>query len=131
MNSEDQEAEQVIRKALAVEWHLPLVYIYGRVRGRDQKQQLRTAEDWLKQHPKDACLLLTLGRLCLRSELWGSARDYFSESLRIKPEAETYAELARLLEAMGERQRSIELYQLAVNSSASTLPELPLPKKMS
>lgn len=128
LNSEEQEAEQLTRKALNNEWHVPLVYLYGRIRGRDIKQQLRQAEEWLKPHPKDAYLLLTVGRLSLRNELWGSARDYLTQSLQIKPEAETYAELARLLENMGERQSSMDFYQKALNLTTEGLPELPMPK---
>lgn len=128
INAEDQEAEQLIRKALAKEWHSGMAYLYGRLRGRDARQQLTTAEGWLKQHPRDAALLLTLGRLCLRNEIWGGARDYFNESLRIKRDPETYAELARLLDNMGEHQRSADYYQQALGLTTESLPELPMPK---
>lgn len=129
INSEDQEAEQIIRKALAREWHPDMVYVYGRIRGRDAKQQLRTAEDWLRTHHRDAGLLLTLGRLSLRNHVWGSARDYFNESLRIKRDPEVYAELARLLEHLGEQQKSADFYQQALSLTTEPLPELPLPVK--
>ena len=128
INFEDQEAESLVRKALSKEWHPGLVHLYGRLRGRDPRQQLTTAEAWLKQHPRDAVLLLTLGRLCLRNEIWGSSRDYFNESLRIKRDPETFAELARLLESLGETQRSSDYYQQALGMAALGLPELPQPK---
>lgn len=128
LNFEDQEAESLIRKTLGKEWHPGMVYLYGRLRGRDVRQQLTLAETWLKQHPKDATLLLTLGRLCLRNNIWGSARDYFNESLRIQRNPEVYAELARLLENMGEQQRSSDYYQQALSLTTEGLPELPMPK---
>ncbi len=128
INFEDQEAETLVRKALNKEWHPGLVHLYGRLRGRDPRQQLTVAEGWNKQHPRDPVLLLTLGRLCLRNEIWGSARDYFAESLRIKRDPEACAELARLLENLGETQRSSDYYQQALSMAAVGLPELPQPK---
>lgn len=128
LNAEDNEAEQIIRKALGRDWHSELVYWYGRVHGSDVGLQLRTAEYWLKQHPHDPALLLTLGRLCLRNQIWGSARDYFKESLRIKRSAEAYAELARLVDSMGEHERGADYYVQALNLNIEQLPDLPLPK---
>jgi hypothetical protein len=54
------------------------------VRGDDPARQLQTAEGWLKDHPQDASLLLTLGRLSLQNRLWGKARDYLESSLRME-----------------------------------------------
>lgn len=127
---EDAEAEVFIRKALAKEWDADLVYLYGRVRGADSRQQMRIAEDWLAAHPQDPMLLLTLGRLSMRNELWGKARDYFKESLRYQRNPEVYAELARLLESMGEHQRGADYYQLGLGLTIGALPDLPLPKRL-
>jgi HemY protein len=129
LNFEDQEAELLIRKAVLKEWHQGMVYLYGRLRGRDSRQQMRTAEEWLVNHPQDPILLLTLGRLSMRNELWGKARDYFKESLRIKRDPEVYAELARLLDNMGEHQKGTDYYQLGLGLTMPPLPDLPQPKK--
>ena len=48
--------------------------------------------------------------------------------LRIKRDPETFAELARLLESLGETQRSSDYYQQALGMAALGLPELPQPK---
>lgn len=130
VNSEDQEAELLIRKALVKDWHSDMVYVYGRLRGRDLRQQIRTAEDWLVNHTQDPVLLLTLARLSMRNQLWGKAREYFKESLRIQRDPEVCAELARLLEAMGEHQKSTDYYQMGLGLTTNALPELPLPKKL-
>lgn len=127
---EDAEAEVFIRKALNKEWDSDLVYLYGRVRGADSRQQMRQAEDWFAAHPQDPMLLLTLGRLSMRNELWGKARDYFKESLRLQRHPEAYAELARLLESMGEHQRGADYYQLGLGLTIGALPDLPLPKRL-
>lgn len=128
-SAEDQEAEMQLRKHLSREWCAAMVPLYGRLRGADLRAQMRMIENWLEQHPKDAQLLLALGRLSLRNQLWGKARDYFLESLRCAPSPETCAELARLLDAMGEGPQSHTYYQQALDLALPPLPEMPLPPK--
>jgi HemY protein len=128
--SEDQEAELLLRKALSKQVHPEMVYIYGRVRGSDIRLQLRVVEDLHVQHPRDAQLLFCLGRLSMRNQLWGKARDCFRDSLSIRHDPEICAELARLLENMGEHQKSMDYYQMGLGLTTNALPELPLPKKL-
>ncbi|MEJ2406478.1 MAG: heme biosynthesis HemY N-terminal domain-containing protein, partial [Candidatus Thiodiazotropha sp.] len=52
--------EPLIASSLAKQWHSELVLIYGRIELNDPTHQLTVAEGWLKQHPEDAGLLLTL-----------------------------------------------------------------------
>ncbi len=58
-----EEAEEVLRKALKQGYDERLVRLYGQLRGRDPARQLQTAEALLKQHPQAPQLLLALGRL--------------------------------------------------------------------
>ena len=105
------EAEELLRHFLKQHYDTALVRLYGLLHGRDLGKQLQAAEGWLKQHPQDAGLLLTLGRLCLHSQLWGKAKDYLESSLVFQRHPETCAELARLLAQLGELERSNSLYQ--------------------
>lgn len=107
----DAQAEEVLRTAIKREYHSHLARLYGLVRGSDPSKQLNAAEGWLKQHPDDPSLLLSLGRICLQSRLWGKARDYLESSLRMQRNPETCAELARLLVQLGETDRSNQLFQ--------------------
>jgi HemY protein len=107
----DTQAEEVLRTALKRDYHSHLARLYGLVRGSDPSKQLQAAEGWLKQHPEDPSLLLSLGRICLQSRLWGKARDYLETSLRMQRNPETCAELARLLAQLGETGRSNQLFQ--------------------
>ena len=50
-------------------------------------------------------LLRVAGALCLREQLWGKARSYLNESLRIAKQPETLVALARLAEAVGDEAR--------------------------
>lgn len=122
-----EEAEEVLRKALKQGYDSRLVRRYGMLRGRDPLRQLQTAEGLLKQHPQDPVLLLSLGRLCLQNNLWGKAREYFEISLEFSRSAETCAELARLLAHQGDLQQSNRLLQESLGLLAQPLPQLPQP----
>ena len=123
-----EEAEEVLRSALKRGYDSRLARFYGVLRGADPARQLQTAELWLKQHPNDPALLLTLGRLCLQNQLWGKARDYFETSLRLERHPETCAELARLLAQLGELERSNQLLLESHNLLHQGLPSLPQPQ---
>ena len=104
-------AEPLIRNALKQEWNSELVRLYGVIDGADVKTQLRYAEQWLDSMENDPVLLLTLGRLSLRSQLWGKARSYFEASIGANGPPEAYNELAHLLENMGERELATKYYR--------------------
>jgi HemY protein len=90
-------------------------------------EQLLAAEQWLKDRPNNAELLLALGRLSLRNELWGKAREYFETSLRLRRSREGLAELSRLSAHMGDEEMSIKLMMQGL-ANDNGLPKLPMPK---
>ncbi|KAA1189192.1 heme biosynthesis protein HemY [Pseudohalioglobus sediminis] len=122
-------ADKVIVRALKQHWDSNLVREYGYVVGQDSAKQLATAEAWLPAHPDDAQLLLTLGRLAARGELWGKARDYFERSYRQERTAEVCAELGRLLVALGEPKVAGAYYREGLLLRETGLPELPMPER--
>ena len=124
----DDEAESLLRKAIKLGYDTRMVRLYGLLRSKDAAKQLQLAEGWLQQHPKDPLLLLSLGRLCLSNELWGKARDYFEASLLLQADADSCAELARLLAQMGEIERSNQLLQQGLGLLGQRLPGLPQPQ---
>ncbi|AHL74000.1 heme biosynthesis protein HemY [Stutzerimonas stutzeri] len=107
----EEKAEEVLYAALKREFDNLLIERYGRVRGREPSRQLAHAETWLKAHPGNPELLLALGRLSLRNEFWGKARDYLEASLQLEHRPQTCAELARLLAQLGDKERSNRLFQ--------------------
>ena len=121
------EAEEVLRTALKRQYDSHLARLYGLLRGSDPARQLQTAEAWLKDHPNDPSLLLTLGRLCLQTSLWGKARDYLESSLRLQRNPEACAELARLLAQLGDTERSNQLFQEGLGLLDERLLATPLP----
>lgn len=124
---DEAQAETLLRKVLRNHWSDELINLYGRIEGLKPDEQLLAAERWLRDRPNNAELLLALGRLSLRNELWGKAREYFDTSLRLRRSRETMAELSRLNAHMGEGETSMKLLmQGLVNDSG--LPDLPMPR---
>lgn len=124
---DEAQAETLLRKVLRNHWSDELINLYGRLEGTQPEEQLILAEQWLKDRPNNAELLLALGRISLRNELWGKAREYFETSLRLRRNRETLAELSRLNAHMGEKDTSIKLLMQGLVQD-SGLPDLPMPK---
>lgn len=110
-------AEPLIRNALKQAWSDNLVHLYGVIDCADVKTQLANAEAWLKSHENSAMLLLTLGRLCLRSGLWGKARTYLEASVGADDLPEAYNELGHLLEKLGEPDKAIACYRKGLSNT--------------
>lgn len=129
--NQDTEAGALLTRFLKQSWSDKLVAMLGFVNSKQPKQQLQMMEAWLKDKPGNPVLLLTLGRLSLRNQLWGKAREYFEQALRATSNgelsAEINAELGRLLDHLGEHEKSLACYQRAMNFLEYKLPQLPLP----
>jgi HemY protein len=116
-----QDAHRIVEEGLERLWDSALLAIYSECLGTDVRQQLERAEMWLEQHPRDAVLLLTLGRLCARQGLWGKARSYLEASLSIEPTHSAHLELGRLLEREGKPAEAAAEYQKALEVTLQQL----------
>ena len=101
----------LLSAALNSQWHQDLVERFGVLTMANMEKQLSTAEKWLLKHPQDADLLLALGRICMRLEFRGKAKDYLHSALELDPQPSVYFELAQLLQAMGESEDGAEMYR--------------------
>ncbi|MBS0288967.1 MAG: hypothetical protein JSS07_02870 [Proteobacteria bacterium] len=105
------EAESILRSALKHEWQEDLIRLYGHLAHPSSQKLLNLAESWLNTHPQSPSLLLTLGRLCVRQQLWGKAQRYFEASLSLNPDPETYAELGSLLEKLNKPELGAQYFK--------------------
>ena len=104
-------AEQDIRRRLTAEWDSELAGAYGELEPRDVPAAIRHAEGWLAEHPDDGSLLLALGRLCRKAQLWGKARSYLETGLSFRESRQGWLELAELLEELDEKEAADEAYR--------------------
>ncbi len=118
LTGQETEAASVLTAFLKKHWSDDVVAVLGHFNSGKPQQQLALLENCLKQHPDSAVLLLALGRVSVRNQLWRKARDYFDKALLsttdVAQQAQINAELARLLEQLGEREKSLLCYQRAV-----------------
>lgn len=110
-----ERAEEMLRTQLNQEVDVQLLQAYAQLPHKRPELAVQNAERWLEQVPSNALALYALGKLCLQAELWGKARDYFQASLLQDPQPKVYAELARLLNQMGDYKRSIQLLTASIN----------------
>ena len=113
-------AEKILSKAIHGQPHPQWINLYGLLLCADPKKPLTTAERWLDKNQSPE-LLLTLGRLCLQNKQWGRAVDFFEKSLAQQESPEAYAELARLLDYMGENKKSDHYCKKGLLASTTTL----------
>jgi len=112
--SDWQGLSEWIEKSLSKQWDDRLAYQYGRIDFGPAFTHLKHAEKWLKQQPHNPVLFLTLGRLACRGQLWGQARHYFTESLQLRPELETFHAMAKCYEAEGLESEAALIYKEAI-----------------
>lgn len=125
------EAVSIVEGSLERQWNDVLVRRYALLSlpldSSSAAKQLQRAEFWLVTRPQDAVLLLTLGRLSLRNQLWGKARDYFERSLTLAPDAEVFAELARLLQNLREPERNPHYLRPHTSTMGAGMRKFPQP----
>jgi len=121
-------AESLLKNAVNKSWDTDLVYMYGLVNGTNAASQLSYAESWIVGHDTDPDLMLTLGRLCLRNQLWGKAIEFLEICINHHGRPEAYYILARLLERMGEKDRALALFLQGLGESVEKT-DIMLPKQ--
>lgn len=117
---EEQTAKEIIERSLERQWDSDLAKLYGKCAAKDPLKQIERAEKWLGAHPRDAGLLLSLGTLCTRQELWGKAQSYLEASLAVEPGYDAHVALAQLLEKMHRPDDACRQYRLGVESALRT-----------
>ena len=104
-------AQAIIEQALDREWSPGLVALYGEAATDEALPQIERAEKWLRGHARDAALLLALGKLCMRQQLWGKAQSYIEASLALEPTHDGHMTLAALMEQLGKPNEAVQHFR--------------------
>jgi len=117
---------EIVERSLDAEWDSDLAALYADCDSADTVHQIERAERWLPAHSADAALLLTLGRLCARQELWGKAQNYIDASIAVEPTYQSHFAAAKLHEKLGNAEpaqrhyrRSLDLALVKLRESAA------------
>lgn len=103
-----------LESALRREWSSELADTYGLLAGGDLDARLRRVEGWLDAHPNDPALLLAAGRVCVRAQLWGKARQYLERSLALAPSSGAWEALGETLAGQGDAERAQRCWRNAL-----------------
>ena len=107
-----KEAGPLIEAFMNNDWSDQLVYQYGLIQLDNLNGQVKRAEHWMKKHPNNPWLLLTLGRLLKANNQADEAEGCLRESLVHGERGETYQALAEVLAmAPGNGPAVLEAYQ--------------------
>ena len=107
--------ESLLRRCLQKQFSEQLIELYGEI--QDNKARLNFAEGLLKTNPHSASLYLCLGRISQANQLWGKAKTYFEDSIKLRPTPVAYAHLGALLEQLGDHASACDAYRQGLTSS--------------
>jgi HemY protein len=110
-------ARKIIENRLETSWDDALVALYGECQEGEALERIARAEDWLKGRPRDAQLLLTLGRLCRTQQLWGKAQSYLEASSAVQPTRAAHLQLAELFDQLERPDEADRHYRAAATSA--------------
>ena len=119
------ESARLIEDFLDDQWESALLEDYVSCAGGDVLGRIAHCEKWLHEHANDAALLLALGRLCARQQLWGKAQSYLEASLAVAASYAVHIELARLCDQLERPDEADGHYRAAANCMAHPLPTSP------
>lgn len=122
-NDELQSAEKILRDSLNKNWDDDLITLYSSFISDIQAENNETyfnplldnCEKWLRTNPHNGTLLLIAGKISSALQLWGKARSFFDSSLSSQPLADTYLQIALLLEKTNESSEAQKYYQQGLN----------------
>ena len=105
------QAASALQDALDRQWQDCWIKLYAQVKLDNSNKQIQIVEKWLTKHAQNADLLLCIGQLYLRSQLWGKAKQYLEASLGIKPQLAVYQGLVQVAEQLDEQEVAYRYYR--------------------
>jgi HemY protein len=101
----DDAGAAAIEAALGKHWDDDIAALYGQLAHGAPRSAIKRAEAWLAAHPASSGMLLALGQLCRREQLWGKAEEFLQRALAGRP-AEAWEGLGELYIDRGDHGRA-------------------------
>lgn len=120
-----QEAADILQRALAVQWDVRLLRAYRQCAALEGSatllSQIEHVEQWLRERPNDAELALLLGALCQKQKLWGKAQRHLEQAVLGASDRVTLQEahlrLAQMYEVLGQPEAAATHFRLCALTS--------------
>ena len=121
-----QDAADIVEKALAVQWDARLLRAYRNCAAPEGSAtllaQIEHGEHWSRERPNDAELALVLGVLCVRQKLWGKAQRYLEQALAGNVDRaiaqEAHLRLAQMHETLNQVEAAATHYRQCALTTA-------------
>lgn len=114
---EPSAAAEAIERTQAKAWSDRLARLYGALPHQRPGAALKIAEQWLAAHPDNPGVLLSLGRLCRRDQLWGKAEAYLGRAIALGAGADAWESLGELYLDQHDEARARQAYANALAAS--------------
>lgn len=105
--------QELIVYTLPKLWLPELLNLYAKLDLTDVDAQLKQAERWLKKHENDKDLLLTLGILSIKNQLWGKGRSYLDRCNALSENVRATYFLGFISDKVDEPDRAHRYYKRA------------------
>lgn len=109
------DAESLLFTQLNKQWDDRLVVLYGSLECDDEKIHLEHIEKWSKQQADNSAYLLAFGKVAIRNELWGQAKELIERSVQLSPSVEGFIVLAKLYNKLNDSTREKECLQQSMS----------------
>ncbi len=120
LHNDESSAQKWIEKYLSeperLEDAVSLFARYAALKEGEEKKRIAQAEKWLAQTPNNSALLLALGQMCLKAQLWGKAQNYLEAAVALNQNLEAHLELARLLDQLNRPDDANKHYRALAHS---------------
>ena len=118
---EGKQIEDELADALAIHWESTLLVLYGNIKSNNTLKQLEMAERWLDLYPKDAVLLMILGKISGQCNDIEKSKNYLSRSIEIEPTVQAYQLLGDLLFAQGDKDQASQCYKQGIELASGEI----------
>lgn len=108
-------AEPVLRDEIPREWDPALIACYGKLNAETAESALSHAENWLKKQSDNPDLLIAVGQLAAKRELWARAQSYLEAAVGRRPSAQALRLLGEIQAHMGDDDAARESFQRALD----------------
>jgi HemY protein len=107
----DADASAVLLNALKKTWDDELMALYAQAHSDSPEVHFKQAKGFLKNHPNNANLLMSLGKIAIHSKAWEDAKDYLQQAIDLEPTAEAYIQLGLTYQQLGDNTKAFSAYQ--------------------